>query len=290
LPKSPTTFAYGDVEPLIESLAKSAPLDPQAIYAFFYPESAKYPCDRDLGYHYEFTSADNQQIVYAVLPRCGTHPEGAGTALDEVTDIAGHELVEAATDPQPLSAPAFNRLDEEHAAWELALLGEVGDLCVRRVDPGDRPADLGYFVQRTWSNASARANHDPCVPLTSTATPTTVYFNAIAVVTEKVPLTTPDHVAQARGITLPATIDVHLASDGPLPPWQLTAVDDEAWNHRSARLSFVWSATQGQNGDTVKLTITPNAGVHGESGFFVIKSTSQDGKAANYEPVAYRIP
>ena len=37
-------------------------------------------------------------------------------------------------------------------------------MCVGEQGAFFKPTDVGFMVQRTWSNSSALANHDPCVP------------------------------------------------------------------------------------------------------------------------------
>src|SRR5207249_1454420 len=97
--------------------------------------------------------------------------------LSSLTETLSHEWVEAATDPEVTSggtftlaggpSAAFYGPDQDHAIWALLGGGEAGDLCEPE---GSRayitPADIGQSVQRTWSNASGQASHDPCVPPT----------------------------------------------------------------------------------------------------------------------------
>lgn len=106
------------------------------------------------------------------MPRC-TIP--GASQLDTLTETASHEYFEWATDPFPASDPAWTGVDEDHIAWERLFLGELGDLCVLPGLGTIKPADLGFVVQRQWSNKSSVAGHHPCVP----ANASVPFFQAI---------------------------------------------------------------------------------------------------------------
>ena len=82
------------------------------------------------------------------------------------------------------------------------------------------PADLGFTVQRPWSNAHAAAGNDPCQP----ADMTTPYFNSMPVFNDMVA----SHGIMTKGIVVPVgqskPLEVDLFSDAPTnTPWKLTA-------------------------------------------------------------------
>ncbi len=296
IPTAPATSSESKIQSFLTQNMGGVlgPFDPQAIYTIFYPATTTVSggaCVSNLGHHYEIPNGSAGPIVYAVVPECPMVQEGNGTLLDEITDVAGHELTEAATDPFPNSDPAYQFVDDAHVAWEMALAGENGDLCVQaHLDAGDRPADLGYFVQRTWSNLSAAANHNPCVPISSTITQGTTYFTAVPVLPNTFTLNANGRRATTKGVTLPATIDLHLSSDAPMAPWTLLARDDNEFNGDPAHLDFVFSSTTGSNGETVKLTITPKAGVRAVTGFFVVGSKNLATQEQNLAPIAFKVP
>ncbi len=138
--------------------------------------------------------------AYAVVARCSS-TEAATTAA------ASHEIVEAATDPSPEDAPAYQLTD---MVWT-AFGPEVADACAA-VDTSLTTVESGFTVQRSWSNLSAAAGHDPCVPVPSGE----AYFN----------------VAPAQGaetlrlsVGASATVVLYPFADSPdAAPWQLTAV------------------------------------------------------------------
>src|SRR5207249_7804873 len=106
-------------------------------------------------------------------PRCPSWKELHG--FDVVSATSSHELVEAVTDPFPSSSPAFAAVDQDHSVWRLFPLTELGDMCAVNAGADFRPRDLDYLVQRTWSNAAARAHRDPCGPRGDDD----VYFNSV---------------------------------------------------------------------------------------------------------------
>src|SRR5207249_3243673 len=107
---------------------------------------------------------------YAVVPACSS----GANALAYVEVGASHELIEAATDPLPLTDPEWALIDPANP-WTV-LAGEVADFC----EIVSYVQDSGYVLQRSWSNAAARAGTDPCVPAPSrpfydtSTTPSTV--------------------------------------------------------------------------------------------------------------------
>lgn len=80
-----------------------------------------------------------------------------------------HEVIEAATDPFPRTAPAFHTPASSHSGWA-AVGGELADLCS---EPSLYTMEGGFGFQRVWSNrvAIGRMN-DPCVP----APPSSPYY------------------------------------------------------------------------------------------------------------------
>jgi hypothetical protein len=128
-----------------------------------------------------------------------------------------------------------------------------------------------YVVQRSWSNASARAGHDPCVP--ALAEP---YFNAAPILTAKQQITFQSQVLTTNGLQLALgqskTIAVQLFSDAPRADWSVDAVDTS----QPAGFTFSWDAQTGNDGDTLHLTITRTSSASSE-----IAIESRDGTTTN---------
>jgi hypothetical protein len=218
------------------------------------------------GWHWQTTPASGpaHPIAFAVVGACTT---GGVTLADRMTSTTTHELAEAATDPLFVTSAAYSSLDEAHAFWmELTGGGEIGDLCEQDLVT---PPDVGYAVQRLWSNAAASAGHDPCVPAVAPA-----YFN----VTADAPDTffDPYAIAMVNGVSIPAnqsrTIDVHLVSDGPTDAWQVTAVDPNAAGGGVPLLKMTFDHDVGANGDVLHLTIKPLYDISGETALYEIDS------------------
>jgi hypothetical protein len=234
--------------------------------------SAGHCCTDNLGYHWQ-VSVDGTDVPYAVICDCPPFAGDPLTPLQEVTSTVSHELVESATDPLLGSDAAYHQTDEDHIIWTAITGGEISDMCEYNLDSNVTPAGSTYLVQRSWSNAAAKAGKNPCVPA-----PSAPYFNSI-------PLLAPviyGHFGSfflTQGVTIPvggqATIDVELYSEAPTAgPWTIEAEDIHSLlGNGSPNLALALDKTSGVGGDVVKLTITvladdPNFG--GEA--FVIKS------------------
>jgi hypothetical protein len=263
-----------------------APPDDNTLYTIFYPSGTTITltgttsCDYFGGYHEEVQLSSGKMVSYAVLPRCANFANLKG--IDAVTFTASHELFEGVTDALPQTNPAYNHVDDEHFAWSYVFLPEGGDLCVQSQALGTRPSDLGFMVQRTWSNAWAKTGHHPCVPGDGS-----VYFNAAPVMPDAVTVNAYQGQMQVttRGIRIPIgqskTIDLQLFSDGPMANWEVLAID---WaglqSGQQEELSFSLDKTSGNNGDTLKLTI--QALRPAADGFSAFLIQSRSGAQVNY--------
>jgi hypothetical protein len=203
--------------------------------------------------------------AYAVIPTCSPNANGQ-------TSVVSHEWVEASTDPLlTASGPftvsggpqaAFFGPDQDHLVWELFGGGEAGDMCEREANIDITPPDIGYPVQRVWSNVMAMASHDPCNP-NPAALP---FFDSAPVLNDEVTFTSPlTGTLMTKGIVIPvgqsATIEVDLFSDAATSgPWTVKAIDmlyDLYGSYGFPQtLSFSWDRTQGVNGEKLHLTVT----------------------------------
>jgi hypothetical protein len=262
---------------LANELATNADLMPVAsgaVYVLFYPFASTITFQGEescftMGAYHNSTVVGGVNVVYAVIPECATETT---TEQDRTTSAASHEMIEAATDPLPLSAtPAYVGTDPGHLYYPMVLGGgEVGDMCSQWPASFFVPDDLPYTVQRTWSNAAAAAGRDPCQPALDGET----FFNAVPVLTDTV------HVGPGLGVSTmgasiaPGTskvIDVHLYSEADVGPWTVSAISIPVGG---SNLTFSWDTTTGNNGDVLHLTITAN---YVESSYggepFLIEST-----------------
>jgi hypothetical protein len=249
--------------------------DASTVYMLVYPTgtSVQYgamaSCTNFYGYHESFVY-QAKNVAYAVMPRCtGFHKL---TGVDAITAVATHEIVETVTDPYASqNAAAYFHVDDAHFAFEIALGGgsEVGDLCAGYDASIYTPTDIGFAVQRNWSNVAAKGYHDPCVPQPL------VYFNSVAVMPDT---TTIGARTGVKSVNIPVgaskTIEVDLFSEADTKgPWTVQTYDAATLNGTGpATLDFSWDRTSGQNGEKLHLTIkalaqSPN-GIEG----FLIKS------------------
>ncbi len=158
---------------------------PNDVYIIYYPAGVTITlqgmasCSTFGGYHDE-TSFNGQPVAYAVLPRC-SYP--GATDSEVATGSASHELIEAATDPYPMSNPAYTIPDYADIFLVDALGGgEIGDMCAQNPQAFTTFPGFPYVVQRVWSNTQAAAGHDPCQPEPQGE----VYYNAAPVFTSTV--------------------------------------------------------------------------------------------------------
>lgn len=229
------------------------------LYVLFYPDGTSITlqgtqsCVDFGGYHNDTKLDDGTLAAYAVVPRCSDFD--GFTGIDAVTAGGSHEIIEGVTDPYPQDNPAYDQPDINHFYWEFALGGgEVGDMCAQNPGAFQTFPDVGFVVQRTWSNKAAKASHDPCVPYVMGAGP---YYNSVPHMVDDISIMG----ATLKGVSIPVggskTVEVDLFSDGDTGgPWSVFALDGNQLMGGSPQLSFSWNKTTGQNGEKLYLTIT----------------------------------
>jgi hypothetical protein len=259
----------------------------QSLYVIFYPTSTKVTLENLSscvaggfgGYHNSvaLTSGpwSNLNVSYAVVPECSV----TTTAANELTEDASHELVEAVTDPLPLTMmPSYVQVDQNDFVWEVILGGgELADMCAQNQDAEFTPTGFTTPVQRIWSNRSAAGGHDPCQP----SPVGQFYFNATARLDASVTITDQGQQIQTEGLQIPlntsATVEVDLYSDGPVDDWTVGASDLSDVIGGGPYLDFSWDATTGNNGTKLHLTITPVAASTYGGEPFIIESENSAG-------------
>lgn len=260
--------------------------DPNTIYSMFLPAGVVMTgalgtsCTDYGAYHDEVAGAQNQAIVYALMPRC----QGASPAvtLDYLTVSTSHEWIEAVTDPHVNTAPAFGNADNDNAVWEYTPGAETGDYC-EYVSTAEQRLVGTFDVQRTWSNAAAKAGHDPCVPAMDAA-----YVAAAPIFDGTVPIAAYSGTVTTRATQVPLnmskTIEVQLYSDQPTADFTVGAIDATAFLGGTAELSFQWDKQTGHNGDKLHLIITRKVAGQATMGGseFVITATSGTTPTALY--------
>ncbi len=154
------------------------PSTASSIYLIYYPVSTTITmsggvsCQSFGGYHDQFALSNGTPVTYGVIATC---QGGNGNPnYGEAAITTSHELVEAATDPDPqglFGNPGY-RFNDQTLAWT-DTFSEAADLC----EGSTGIYDSNYAAQRIWSNSVARTGaSSPCVPVPSKE----VYFNASA--------------------------------------------------------------------------------------------------------------
>jgi len=248
------------------------PPDENTLYVIYFPAGVTINLDGDascdtFGAYHNTTIATGANSLpmfapYAIIPRCGSKES-------TTTVSASHEIIEAATDPDigqnSISYYMINQL------WAIAG-GEVGDLCEGFGSSGVTTTESTFVVQRSWSNKSAAAGHDPCVPIPAQS----VYFNA-APRKQKV-------ILAKAGDT--ATLDIDAYSDAPMAAWTISAVDFSQFQSGTAVLGFSFDKTTVQNGDHVVLTVTAKTAIPSGGDEFVIMNKDADGNRHSWPVLA----
>ena len=294
---APATLKDSDIPALLSQhlTANDNVLPPSTgseIYLFYIPSATKFMlqgqevCSSGVGGYHENTTVGGKQVAFAVVPQCG--------GMDETTLSASHELAEAATDPYPMSRPAYSGFDDDHLAWEFfqQFQSEDGDACeFYRDAPMDAtPYGVPFTTQRQWSNASAAAGHNPCVPA-----PKGAYFNVTPLDVESIDLDLTalgGDTATTKGYKVKVgetkTIPLGFYSDASTAPWTISAQPGGIMGRTSGSLDLSLDVTQGQNGQKAYLTITVNA--QGKTKGELITIVSNSGGIKHYMPILIGSP
>ena len=304
---SPTTITSTQIQSWIgQEIAQGVfgTPDPQAIYTVVYPSTTTIQqpnpvsplfgpvdsCSTFSAYHDNVSVALSDggaptTFAYAVIATCVS-------SIDDQTPSMSHEWIEASTDPQATASGAFTlsggpnaayfSVDSDDVVWAvLSSGGEAADLCQPEGAAADyTPNDIGYAVQRIWSNALAAASHDPCAPDLAGQP----FFDSAPVLDETVTFSSElTGTITTKGVTIAlgtsATIEVDLFSDAATSgPWTVTADDLLSRDYSSygiePSLSFQWDRTQGSNGEKLHLTISVTGpSIVGGAHAFVVTST-----------------
>jgi hypothetical protein len=182
--------------------------------------------------YHRLLRAGSVAFPYAVIPRC------RGEA--ETTATASHEIVEAATNPDP-DHPGF-RIEPGPAKIAFRLRGaEPVDPCGLLTLDTHRAVDAGFTVQRAWSNGAAEKGTDPCAP-SATDRP----YVALVPRQPVVRLARPGETA---------TVVLDAASDRVVPSWNVSARNLSAPPDGDAYLEVRLDRSDVRSGDTVVLTL-----------------------------------
>lgn len=236
--------------------------DANTMYMLYLPEATALlnnkadDCPNNNGYHSETTVGANTHVVYGLIASKCHDP--ATSAVDEATETATHEIAEAATDPHTNSDLAWTGFDADHYAWELfqQRQDEDGDACEFYDDVYYNDMAVGGFVQRLWSNASAKAGHNPCVPV-----PAEPYFNATPLAQETITTTGTTnlmHTTKGYRIAVGAskTFAIGFYSDAKTDDWDVTPyVGDGFGPPATPHATVSIDKSTGNNGTIANVTV-----------------------------------
>jgi hypothetical protein len=228
----------------------------QVLYEIWFPQSTVVTenrlglgqlCQNYVGYHHQGTY-NGLIYSYAVIADCG----GGVTAA---TEVASHELIEAATDPYDPPYDGFYIDPAVPDPWALDRLDEDADLC--QSEPYIQ--DAGFTLTRAWSNQAARqGTGSPCVP--DQGDP---YYNVSA---------NPPEIIQApAGSTV--TFNLEGWSTVPVADWTLSTTAASASAFKPAALFPTLTTSTMNNYRTAQLTLTvPANASSGQIGGVLVQS------------------
>ncbi len=225
-------------------------------------------CVNDGGYHSE-SVARAGRFAYAVIPTCPVPVAFASLTQVEVRENAvSHEIIEAATDALPATAPAWTIPRDSDSPWT-RIGGEVGDLCALTLHV---VRDQGFIAQRVFSNAAAAlGDRDPCIP----ADPAHI-FTTVSVTPDAIQVVDPGSTVTftLRGWTtaLATPFTVATYASGSFMP--VLALDRTALDNGGTA--------------TLRVTVPATAPAHGSATVYVYASRSR----SDYEivPVVVAVP
>jgi hypothetical protein len=304
-------FADSDLDALVEASAGSSwPADAtNTLYAVYLPPgSALYfgglpdaggqdACQMGVGgYH---TESANKNIVYAIMPHC------SGFQTADVEDAASHELNEASTDPHTNTNPAYYGFDQNHLAFEFfnQFQDELGDACESFTTSTDSTDFAPYTVQRQWSNKSAAAGSQWCLPKLAEPFYNTTFLPTSNLDTINVDLTSLGMgfgPVQSKGfkvaLNATRTFPIGLFSDMPtggaftldiqgLGTDYPIAQDQNGNDINNGNATVTLDKTSGQNGDIANVTVTPTAYSSLGITFFYVRAVLAGSQQHHYLPV-----
>jgi len=294
----PATLADTALDTMVSTnVGTSWPADtPNTIYVIYLPPGLSFTfmgqdiCSQAGGYH---TETQTGNITYAVLPHCGW------SQASDLEYSASHELNEAATDPHPTTNPAYYGFDDNHLAMTFfnQFQTELGDACEFFSEAADSIDMTPYTVQRQWSNKSAAAGHDWCLPLLGEPMYNTTMIpsskeDVISVGLGGAPI-------QSKGFKLalnesrtfpigffsdqptsgPWTIDVQGGAGEPLP------INGQGGTVPNGTVNVTLDRTSGVNGEVANVTITPTAYNSYNIIYFDIRSVLPGAQQHHYLPI-----
>lgn len=274
----PTTMADTDLDTLVSTDVGNATFPAytsNTIYAIYLPsttsltmqgQSMDYCAQGVGGYH---STSQTGNYVYAVMLQCSNFTP------DIIEQSASHEFNEASTDPLGNGYIGMDAAHQLSYSFLLPPVWEVGDACEgwQWAFYDDDETNFMYGVQRQWSNASAKAGHNPCVPTPGTFYSVTGFPSeqtTINVDLSSLGMGAGPTTAQGYKGTLnkPLTFHVGAFSDAPTNGmWTVTPTIDPQFafpdmngnpiNNGTATITT--DKTSVINGDTITVTVTPTA-------------------------------
>lgn len=232
-----------DVAARVEREATSGrfgPLDADTLLLVYLPEGVRFAdafvpryCAGGPRAVHRALRLEDATVPYSVLPRCSDEAE--------LTATASHEILEATTNPDPMSRGFAFEQDSTSLAFIQSGVEPV-DPCGLVTMDGHWTHAAGFVVQRAWSNRAASLGHDPCVPARA--------GRPFVALVPREPVVRLTEEGESK------TITVEAAADQEVPPWAVSAFDLTGYQDHDPYVEVSLDEPTVAAGQTAKLTIT----------------------------------
>ena len=245
--------------------------------------SGQNACNLYGGYHDQAT-ANGITFPFVVVFGC------SNTTASAATTTASSLLDSAATDPLPMSSPAYAAFDNDHLSWAVLTFfaDETGLACqgFQSSFYTETETNFMFGVQRGWSNASAHAGHNPCVPV-----PASPYFNVTPFPAEQDMISTTilGQATPTRGykgvVGQKRAFSVGFYSDQGTAPIRLSARAPTNLPNGGANGTAMIDIdkTMGSNGEKALVTVTPTT--FNQQGIILVVFTTTLGADSSFMPI-----
>ncbi len=220
----------------------------QTLYVLYLPAGTSLTVEGDsadlcylnhAGYHWS-ALVGSIEVAYAVVLDCGK-------SINPVQTVSGL-IAAAATSPLPTAGSlGYAGADPDHFVWTFMLADQdAADFCYRQTITDVLATGFGDKLARLWSNASAKAGRDPCLPTPSGQ----AYFDVTPPGLDKVVVL--GHTTKGIHLAVGETriVELDIWSDAATKPLDLSV------NDVLGDLDVSLDRASGQNGEKVYLTVS----------------------------------
>lgn len=230
--------------------------DGTMVYLLYYPAKVDYTVDGEAlcqdfeGYHSYLEFPDGGRAAFAIIGDCEF-------GLDDITNTASHELIEAASDPWLDSWMVSAKIPD---AWAIEDGMENADLCWSL--PSVREG--GFALARSFSASAARNFREPCLP----APPNATSFETVVV--------SPEPAQKGAPGQQLSYLVTGWSTDPTMAPWDVVLAESDGGSFYLDDLGAKLAVKKLGHGMTARLTLTvPADASPGDFGGLLVLSGTQ---------------